>query len=62
MIKRVRKLMIPGPVEVDPEVLRALAEPVEPHYGDEWVKKYNQILSLLAKVFNTKWPVARIKI
>ena len=54
MIKRVRKLMIPGPVEVDPEVLRALAEPVEPHYGDEWVKKYNQILSLLAKVFNTK--------
>ena len=31
-------LMIPGPTEVSSEVLAKLALPVEPHYGDEFVK------------------------
>ena len=34
------RLMIPGPVEVDPAVLEALSAPVEPHYGAVWVEKY----------------------
>ena len=33
------RLMIPGPVEVDPAVLEALGGPVEPHYGADWTKK-----------------------
>ncbi|HEY60488.1 MAG TPA: alanine--glyoxylate aminotransferase family protein [Anaerolineae bacterium] len=55
--KKTKKLMIPGPVEVHPDVLRALAEPVEPHYGDAWVEKYQRVLSLLAEVFNTKGDI-----
>lgn len=46
------KLMIPGPVEVAPKVLAALSEPVEPHYGDAWVKKYARVIGILKKVFN----------
>jgi alanine-glyoxylate transaminase/serine-glyoxylate transaminase/serine-pyruvate transaminase len=48
------KLMIPGPVEVHPDVLNALGQPVEPHYGPEWVKKYARATELLQYVFNTK--------
>ena len=47
------RLMIPGPVEVDPAVLKALCGPVEPHYGADWTKKYTRITSLLKQVFNT---------
>ncbi|BBB48808.1 pyridoxal-phosphate-dependent aminotransferase family protein [Pelolinea submarina] len=46
------KLMIPGPVEVDPKVLAALSEPVEPHYGDAWVKKYARVIDILRQIFN----------
>jgi len=45
------KLMIPGPVEVDPRVLAALSEPVEPHYGDAWVGKHGRVIGILRKVF-----------
>jgi len=46
------KLMIPGPVEVDPKVLAALSKPVEPHYGDAWVEKYARVIGILKQVFN----------
>lgn len=49
--------MIPGPVEVHPDVLRAMAEQVTPHYGDGWVRKYSHILELLKIVFGTNGDV-----
>src|SRR5271156_6493720 len=48
------KLMIPGPSQPDPEVLRALAEPVLPHYGQRWKSVYDDTTSKLRKVFGTK--------
>jgi len=48
------QLMIPGPVEVHPDVLKAVGNPVEPHYGPAWVEKYARAISLLKRVFNTE--------
>ena len=48
------KLMIPGPVEVHPDVLKAVGDPVEPHYGPAWVEKYSKVIDLLRQVFKTK--------
>ena len=38
-----RRLMIPGPIDLEPEVLEALAEQVVPHYGDAWVAAYRRV-------------------
>lgn len=57
MEQRTLKYLIPGPVEVDPQVLAAMSKPVEPHYGDIWVKKLDRILTILKKVFNTDYDV-----
>ncbi len=46
--------MIPGPSQPDPEVLKALAEPVLPHYGPEWKPIYEDTTSKLKRVFGTK--------
>jgi len=51
------KLMIPGPVEVSPEVLKAMGEPIFPHYGPEWTRFYNETLTILRTVFNTSGSV-----
>ena len=48
------KLMIPGPVEVHPDVLKAVSNPVEPHYGAAWIDKYARVIALLKQIFNTK--------
>ncbi len=37
-----KRLMIPGPIDLEPEVLAALAQQVTSHYGSEWVKLYSQ--------------------
>ena len=37
------RLMIPGPIDLEPEVLEALAEQVIPHYGDAWVAAYRHL-------------------
>lgn len=37
------RLMIPGPIDLEPEVLEALAEQVVPHYGDAWVAAYRHL-------------------
>lgn len=47
-------LMIPGPSQPDPEVLKALSEPVLPHYGAEWKGIYGDTTSRLKKVFGTR--------
>ena len=46
-------LMIPGPTQPDPEVLKALAEPVLPHYGAHWKSIYEDTTSKLRNVFGT---------
>ena len=52
-----KKLFIPGPVEVSPEVLKAMGEPIFPHYGPEWTRFYNETLTILRTVFNTSGSV-----
>lgn len=47
------KLMIPGPVQPDAEVLRAMGSPVQPHYGPIFTEVYNSTLDRLRGVFNT---------
>lgn len=51
------KLMIPGPIEVEDEVLEQMGAPVQVHYGDEWVAVHNQTISLLQQVFRTSGKV-----
>jgi alanine-glyoxylate transaminase / serine-glyoxylate transaminase / serine-pyruvate transaminase len=46
-------MMIPGPSQPDPEVLKALAEPVLPHYGPRWKSIYDETTSSLRNVFGT---------
>jgi len=48
------KLMIPGPVDVDDDILEAMAEPVRPHYGDEWLQIYREITTYLKQIFGTQ--------
>ena len=55
--KRKIKMMIPGPVEVHPDVLKAMGSEVEPHYGDAWVKKFNSVVNILKEIFETKGDV-----
>ena len=55
-MKRYR-LMIPGPVEVVPEVLAEMAQPLVAHYGEEWTAFYKETIDLLRKVFQTKGDV-----
>lgn len=52
-----QKLMIPGPVELEADVLEALGGPVVPHYGPEWTKLYNETTSMLGQIFQTKGDV-----
>ena len=47
------KLFIPGPGDVDEHVLEAMAQPVERHYGPEWVAAYGETQSLSKQVFGT---------
>ncbi|MBC7098407.1 alanine--glyoxylate aminotransferase family protein, partial [Candidatus Bipolaricaulota bacterium] len=51
-MKRYR-LMIPGPIEVAPEVLAEMAKPLVAHYGEEWTAFYKETIDLLQKVFRT---------
>ncbi len=51
---RHKTLMIPGPTEVADAVLQRMALPVEPHYGEAFVRLYFSIESKLQKVFQTR--------
>ena len=50
-------LMIPGPVEVDADVLAAMGQPVVPHYGPQWVPVYRDVQVNLKQVFHTTGDV-----
>ena len=47
------RLMIPGPVEVDPELLAETARPMVAHYGAEWTAFLNETIDYLKQVFGT---------
>jgi alanine-glyoxylate transaminase/serine-glyoxylate transaminase/serine-pyruvate transaminase len=51
------KLMIPGPIEVEDEVLEWMGAPIHVHYGDEWVAVHNETIALLKQVFKTSGTV-----
>lgn len=51
------KLMIPGPVDVEPEVLDEMGQPVQAHYGPEWVEIYQEAIALLREVFQTRGDI-----
>jgi len=53
-------LMIPGPSEVDPEVLSVMARPVLPHYGSEWGQIHIETCNKLKRIFNTNQSVLLI--
>lgn len=44
-------LMIPGPVEIDFEVLQEMASPQLPHYNEEVIEIYNRCIEYLRKIF-----------
>lgn len=46
-------LMIPGPVDVEDEILEAMAHQVLPHYGREWLPIYDEAIQGLRQVFGT---------
>ncbi len=53
----VERLLIPGPVEVGPDVLAAMGQSVVPHYGPQWVPVYREVQSRLKRVFHTDGDV-----
>lgn len=48
------KLYIPGPCEVDEEVLAAMAQPTPRHYGPDWLEIYHEVIGMLKQVFGTQ--------
>ncbi len=48
------KLFIPGPGEVEDDVLDAMAQPVMRHYGPDWMQVYTETLALLKQIFQTQ--------
>lgn len=45
------RLMIPGPIELDPDVLVEMGRPLSAHYGAEWAKFYHRTTALMKRVF-----------
>jgi alanine-glyoxylate transaminase/serine-glyoxylate transaminase/serine-pyruvate transaminase len=50
-------LMIPGPIQPEPDVMLSMGGPVRAHYGPEWTELYNQTTGILKQVFNTDGDV-----
>jgi aspartate aminotransferase-like enzyme len=46
-------LFIPGPAGAEPEVLAAMAAPIRPHYGPDFVADYNACRARMKQVFGT---------
>jgi aspartate aminotransferase-like enzyme len=47
-------LMIPGPTEVAPDILRGMSAQVPAHYMDQWLKLYGDTLRMLRELLYTK--------
>ncbi len=48
------RLRIPGPIDLEPEVLSFMSAPLIAHYGREWVEIYTETVTLLKHVWQTK--------
>lgn len=48
------RLMLPGPVDVEDDVLEAMAQPTLPHYGQVWLDVYREAVDGLQSVFGTR--------
>ncbi|OYT63300.1 aminotransferase, partial [Candidatus Bathyarchaeota archaeon ex4484_205] len=55
--KEKRLLMVPGPVEVHPRVLRAMSQPMIGHLDPDFVSLLDEILDMLRRVFQTRGDV-----
>ncbi|MBI4553832.1 MAG: alanine--glyoxylate aminotransferase family protein [Candidatus Latescibacteria bacterium] len=51
------RLMIPGPVEVDPDVLTHMSDPLTAHYGERWIGILNETKANLRAIFRTSGDV-----
>lgn len=51
------RLMIPGPIEIEPEVLAHMSDPLTAHYGDRWVDIWNGTVSNLKKITGTSGDI-----
>ncbi|WP_117168227.1 pyridoxal-phosphate-dependent aminotransferase family protein [Paraliobacillus sediminis] len=49
-----RTIMTPGPVEVDPRVLRAMATPIVGQFDPSFTSAMNDVMGMLRKVFQTE--------
>jgi len=49
-----RTIMTPGPVEVDPRVLRAMSYPVLGQFDPDFTKLMNEVMEMQREVFQTK--------
>ncbi len=48
------KLMIPGPTEIDPEILAELGKPLVAHYGSEWTGFFKETVRLMKQVMRAE--------
>lgn len=51
------RMMIPGPVEAEDNVLAAIGSQTQPHYGAQWVELHSKTTSHLKRLFNTQHDV-----
>lgn len=54
------RLLIPGPVEAENDVLEALGAQTLPHYGGQWMRLFNQTTQYLQRLFQTQGDVLMI--
>ncbi len=55
-MKNRKLLMIPGPIEFDPQVLAAMAEPTTSHVAPNFIEIFGQALERMRGVFlSTRW-------
>lgn len=51
------RMMIPGPVEAEDNVLAAIGSQTQPHYGAQWIDLHNRTIAHLKRLFNTRHDV-----
>lgn len=56
-MRRHYRLMIPGPVEVDPDVLARMSDPLTAHYGDQWVELFDETVANVKTIMGTEGDV-----
>ena len=56
------RLLVPGPVPIDPRVMDVLSAPAEAHYGEKWVRRYAEVEDMLLRLFQMRnaevFPIA----